>query len=98
VSGGIQGLPGTGRRSSRRESPATSAPTRRQNRAAPGFSSWNAISQRPGCRPNSCRAASYPTRLRRAARRMKNSPITLGSAHSPRISANPAASASLKIR
>jgi hypothetical protein len=98
VSGGIQGLPGTGRRSSRQAPPAMSAPIRRQNRAAPGFSSWKAISQRPGCSRNTCRTASYPTRLRRTARSTKNSAITRGSAASPRISANPAGSVRSKIR
>jgi catechol 2,3-dioxygenase-like lactoylglutathione lyase family enzyme len=48
TSGGISGLPGTGRRSSRASSPPTSAATRRQKRAAATFASWNGISQLPG--------------------------------------------------
>jgi len=72
--GGIHGSSGTGRRSSRQACPATSAPTRRQKRAAPGFSSWNAISQRPECNLSNCRVAACPTCfLRAAAARMRAS-------------------------
>ncbi len=47
VSGGRSGLPGIGLRSSRTSVPVSAA-TRRQKRAARGFSSWNGISHGPG--------------------------------------------------
>src|SRR5689334_7516438 len=90
TSGGTWGLSGTGRRSSDQADPTTSVATRRQKVAAPGFSSWNGISHRPGCRRIASTAANRPTPERRAARTTKNSPITRGSVCTPRTYTNPA--------
>ena len=58
--------------------PARVCPDPHQKRAAPEFSSWNAISQRPGCKLSNCTAAACPTCFLRAARTTKKSPTTLG--------------------